>query len=327
VLRKSPFVRRTLTGRQVVTYGMPQRPWQDLYHLFMTMSWPRLFATYGGVFVLFNLVFAALYQLQPGDVANLNPAGYWGRFFFSVETLATVGYGDMHPQTPYAHIIASVEIFFGLMGLALITGMMFARFSRPTARILFARHAVVRQFDGRQTLILRAANERQNVIMEASAQLRLIRDELTVEGSRIRRIYDLPLRRSEQPMFIFGWTLLHVIDEASPLYGATPETLVATKGYLLLTIGGTDETTGQALMSRQEYFPAAIHWNHAFVDIFTSGEDGIDRFDYTRFHDVEPLPEPAPEAASEPLPDQVSEPAPDTVPEQQSDVAAAGRVR
>ena len=277
------------SGRQIETYGLPRRPWQDLYHLFMTLSWPRLFASYAGFFALFNLCFAAAYQAQPGGIANLNPPGYWGRFFFSVETLATVGYGDMHPQTVYAHIIASIEIFTGMMSLALITGMMFARFSRPTARILFARHAVVRQFDGKPTLMLRAANERQNVIMEATAQLRLLRDELTVEGSRIRRIHDLPLRRSEQPMFIFGWTLLHVIDEASPLYGFTPESFAASKAYLLLTIGGTDETTGQTLMSRQEYLCPSIHWNHAFVDIFTSGEDGVDRFDYSKFHDVEPL--------------------------------------
>jgi inward rectifier potassium channel len=290
VASRRPLIRRTSTaGRQVLTFGLPRRPWQDLYHLFMTMSWPRLFVSYAGFFALFNLAFAAAYQVQPGDVANLNPPGYWGRFFFSVETLATVGYGDMHPQTFYAHLIASIEIFTGLMSLALITGMMFARFSRPTARILFARHAVIRQFDGRPTLMLRAANERQNVIMEAGAQLRLIRDELTVEGARMRRIYDLPLRRSEQPVFIFGWTLLHVIDEASPLYGATAESLAAEKGFLLLTIGGTDETTGQMLMSRQEYFPSSIHWNHAFADIFTSGEDGVDRFDYSKFHDVQPL--------------------------------------
>jgi inward rectifier potassium channel len=288
--KPTPTQRATAAGiRQVLTYGLPRRPWQDLYHLFMTMSWPRLFASYAGFFALFNLIFAAAYQLQANDVANLNPDGWWGRFFFSVETLATVGYGDMHPQTVYAHVIASIEIFTGMMSLALITGMMFARFSRPTARILFARHAVVRQFDGRPTLMLRAANERQNVIMEASAQLRLLRDEKTVEGARIRRIHDLPLRRSEQPMFIFGWTLLHVIDEASPLYGATAESFAASKAYLLLTIGGTDETTGQTLMSRQEYFPASIHWNHGFVDIFTSGEDGVDRFDYSKFHDVEPL--------------------------------------
>ncbi len=281
----------------MITSGLPRRRWHDLYHLLMTMSWPRLFASYAGFFALFNLLFAAAYQLQPGDIANLNPPGYWGRFFFSVETLATVGYGDMHPQTVYAHLIASAEIFTGLMSVALITGMMFARFSRPTARILFARHAVIRQFDGRPTLMLRAANARQNVIMEASAQLRLIRDERSVEGTPMRRIYDLPLRRSEQPMFIFGWSLMHVIDDASPLASVTAESLKAARGYLLLTIAGTDETTGQMLMSRQEYWSSSIHWNHTFVDIFMTGEDGIDRFDYTKFHDVLPVEPPeTPEA-------------------------------
>ena len=107
----------------------------------------------------------------------------------------------------------------------------------------------------------------------------------------MRRIYDLPLRRSEQPMFIFGWSLMHVIDDASPLATATAESLQAARGYLLLTIAGTDETTGQLLMSRQEYGPSAIYWNHAFVDIFMTGADGIDRFDYTKFHDVEPVPD------------------------------------
>jgi len=282
-------LRRAPGERPVLTYGLPRRPWQDLYHLFMTVSWPTLFASYAGFFALFNLIFAALYQAQPADIANLNPGGYWGRFFFSVETLATVGYGDMHPQTVYAHVIASIEIFTGMMSLALITGMMFARFSRPTARILFARHAVIRQFDGRLTLMLRAANARQNVIMEATAQLRLIRDEQTAEGYRIRRIYDLPLRRREQPLFLYGWSLMHVIDEASPLSGANLESLKATKAFLLLTIGGIDETTGQTLMSRHQYHSTSLRWNHTFTDIFTTGEDGVDRFDYTKFHDVEPL--------------------------------------
>ena len=293
---KHPYMRRRTFpgGRIIETSGLPRRPWQDLYHIFMTMTWPTLFGSYAVFFALFNLAFAAAYQLQPSGIANLSPAGYLGRFFFSVETLATVGYGDMHPQTVYAHLVASVEIFTGLMSLALITGMMFARFSRPTARILFARHGVVHQFDGRQTLMLRAANERQNVILEATAQLRLIRDELTTEGFRFRRIYDLPLRRSEQPMFLYGWSLMHVIDEASPLAGETRESLQAARGFLLLTIGGIDETTGQMLMSRQEYPPSTLCWNHAFVDVFLAGQDGIDRFDYSRFHDVEQITSPSP---------------------------------
>ncbi|MGA8093710.1 MAG: ion channel [Steroidobacteraceae bacterium] len=279
-------------GRQIETYGLPHRPWHDLYHIFMTMSWPTLFGSYACFFALFNLAFAGVYQLQPAGIANLSPPGYWGRFFFSVETLATVGYGDMHPQTAYAHLIASIEIFTGLMSLALITGMMFARFSRPTARILFARQAVIRQFDGKQTLMLRAANERQNFILEATAQLRLIRDEQTADGFRFRRIYDLPLRRSEQPMFLYGWSLMHIIDEASPMARETSESLQAARGFVLLTIGGIDETTGQLLMSRQEYHPSSLRWNHAFVDVLMTGQDGVDRFDYSKFHDVEPLTSP-----------------------------------
>ncbi|MGH8231147.1 MAG: ion channel, partial [Steroidobacteraceae bacterium] len=276
------------SDRRFVTYGLRRRLWQDLYHLFMTVSWPRLFATFAGFFFLFNVVFAAVYSLQPGDIANLNPDGYWGRFFFSVETLATVGYGDMHPQTPFAHIVAAIEIFIGLMSLALITGMMFARFSRPKARFMFSRYAVIRPLNGQLTLMLRAANARQNIVMEAAAQLRLLRDEVTVEGFRLRRIQDLKLVRDRHPVFLFGWSLLHVIDEHSPLAGASAESLEAQRAYLLLTVIGSDETTGQSLMARQEYPASMLRWNYRFADILTT-EGEVDHFDYTRFNDIDPL--------------------------------------
>ena len=285
-------------GRPFISQGLKDRFWDDFYHRALIMSWPAFFGVAISVFLMFNAVFAMLYQVDPNGIANQYPKGLSGAFFFSVETLATVGYGDMHPQTVYAHLVASIEIFTGMMSLALITGMMFARFSRPTARILFARLAVIRPFDGRLTLMLRAANARQNIILEATAQLRLIRDELTAEGYRIRRIYDLPLRRREQPMFLYGWSLLHVIDEASPLSGANFESLKTEKAFLLLTIGGIDETTGQTLMSRHQYHASSLRWNHTFTDIFTTGEDGIDRFDYTKFHDVEPLPTTVEESSS-----------------------------
>ena len=255
----------------------------------MTVSWLRIFGTFAAFFFVFNLLFAGVYSLQADDIADLNPSGYWGRFFFSVETLATVGYGDMHPQSLFAHTVASIEIFVGLMSLALITGMMFARFSRPTARFMFARYAVIRPLDGRLTLMLRAANARQNIVMEAAAQLRLLRDEISAEGTHFRRIYDLPLIRSRHPVFLFGWTIMHVIDAASPLAGATAESLNAGRAFLLLTVSGTDETTGQSLMAKQEYPVSALRWNHGFADILTTDDDGVDHFDYTRFNDIEPL--------------------------------------
>jgi inward rectifier potassium channel len=281
--------RLTVSGRQIITEGLPRRIWQDLYHFCMTVGGLKLFGALTGLFLLANLLYAGLYALQPGDVTNVDPPGYWGLFFFSIETLTTVGYGDMHPHTLYGHVLASCEIFTGLMSLALVTGLIFARFSRPTARFLFARYAVIRPLDGSPTLILRAANARQNVVMEAQAQLRLIREERTAEGYRIRRIHDLTLRRQAHPIFIFGWNLLHVIDPSSPLYGQSEQSLSAARASLLLTVSGTDETTGQTLMARHEYAAGALRWNHDFVDILSTGEDGIDRFDYLKFHDVRPL--------------------------------------
>lgn len=139
--------------------------------------------------------------------------------------------------------------------------------------------------------MLRTANARQNVVMEAQAQLRLIREERTVENSPIRRIHDLPLRRNQQPTFIFGWTLLHVIDGSSPLYGESLQSLAEANTTLLLTITGTDETTGQMLMARKHYPVSALHWNHTFVDILSQTPDGRDRFDYTKFQDIEPFEE------------------------------------
>jgi inward rectifier potassium channel len=255
----------------------------------MTVTWPRLFASFAGWFLVFNIVFSLLYYLVPGCVANLNPSGFLGNFFFSVETLATVGYGDMHPQTLYAHVIATVEIFVGMLSVALGTGIVFARFSRPTARFLFAKVAVVRPFEGQRVLMFRAANARQNIIMEATAQLRLIRDTVTVEGYRFRRVEDLKLVRSEHPLFVLGWNLMHVIDGQSPLAGETTESLSSVNAIFNLTLSGTDETTGQVLMARQAYPATAIRWDHTFRDIISPGNDGLDHFDYGKFHEVDPI--------------------------------------
>src|ERR1700733_3194946 len=266
---RKPVGRRVLDlgPRQIVAEGIVSPIFHDLFHHFMTVSWPRLFATLAAFFMAFDLLFGFLYYLSPGCIANLSPPGFAGDFFFSVETLATVGYGDMHPQTFYGHSVAMAEIFVGLMSLALITGLMFARFSRPRARFLFAKNAVVRPIDGKQTLLFRAANERQNVVQDASAQLHMLRDEVTEEDYRIRRIIDLPLLRSQHPMFALGWSIMHVIDDASPLKGESAESLAMAKAVFVLTVSGTDENTGQMLMARSEYSCEDIRWSATFRDI------------------------------------------------------------
>src|SRR3984957_19785352 len=288
---RKPVGRRVLDlgPRQIVTEGIVSPIFHDLFHHFMTVSWPRLFATLAAFFLVFDLLFGLLYYLVPGCIANLSPPGFAGDFFFSVETLATVGYGDMHPATFYGHVVAMIEIFVGLMSLALITGLMFARFSRPRARFLFTKNGVVRPIAGKQTLIFRAANERQNVVQDASARLAMLREEVTEEGYRIRRIVDLPLLRSQHPMFALGWTIMHAIDDASPLSLETAESLSNSRAMFVLTLSGTDENTGQTLMARSEYYSADIRWNSTFHDILEEAPDGTIHVDYSKFHDIEPL--------------------------------------
>ncbi|HEY4804887.1 MAG TPA: ion channel [Paraburkholderia sp.] len=275
-------------GRDVLVYGMPVQAWGDFYHSALTMRWPAFFASLAGLFLLLNGVFACLYQLGAKPIANQYPDGFLGAFFFSVETLATVGYGDMHPQTLYAHVIATLEIFVGMSGIALGTGLVFARFSRPRAKIMFARQVVVHPIEGRMTLMVRAANARQNVITEAQAKLRLIRVETSSDGYRLRRIHDLKLVRDQHPLFTLGWNLMHVIDEASPLHGMTPEMLADQHATLHVVIEGSDESTAQTMQARYSWSDGQIRWDHRYVDLM-SDADGVSTMDYTYFHDVVPF--------------------------------------
>ena len=280
-------VRRVRIGqREIVTEGIRRAVFHDLFHYFMTVSWPRLFATFAAFFLAFDTLFGFFYYLVPGCIANLNPPGFAGAFFFSVETLATVGYGDMHPQTIYGHSVAMIEIFVGLMSLAVITGLMFARFSRPRARFIFTKNLVVRPIDGRPTILIRAANLRQNVVQDVSARLYMLRDEVTREGYRIRRVVDLPLIRSEHPMFVLGWTLMHAMDESSSLNSETAESLEKSGADFVLSMTGTDESTGQTLTARVQYSHRDIRWGATFRDMIEEAPDGTLHLDYTKFDDV-----------------------------------------
>ena len=278
-------------GRTFVSQGLSRRIWDDIYHRALIMRWPVFFSLAAAAFLLLNTIFAGIYQLGTQPIANQYPRGFAGAFFFSVETLATVGYGDMHPQTVYAHIVATVEIFTGMACIAVMTGLIFSRFSRPRAKIIFANHPIVRVIDGRQTLMIRAANTRQNVIAEASAQLHLLRLEASPEGFRLRKIHDLKLVRDRHPIFVLSWSLMHVIDESSPLYGETPETLESSQSAFLLSIEGVDETTSQSMLARQQWGHKELRWNHRYLDLVHVDDSGVNVIDYSVFHDVLPLDE------------------------------------
>jgi len=257
---------------------------EDPYHRLLTMPWSVFFALIACAYGAFNAVFAVLYRLQPGSIADAR-RGFADAFFFSVQTMATIGYGEMRPATLYANVLVSIEVLLGLVGFALATGVIFARFSRPTARVLFSDVAVVTQYEGRPTLMFRAANQRRNRILEAQVTLTLARNETTAEGDLIRRLRDLPVVRNRSPLFRLSWTVMHVIDGQSPLHGIRPDELDAQEGELLATIIGVDETLSQTVHARHSYAAAKIRFGRRFADIL-SRSDGMDTVDYSRFNDT-----------------------------------------
>ncbi len=256
----------------------------------MTVYWPVFFGSAALIFVVLNAAFAFLYSLGGEPVANIAGDRMLGLFYFSIETLATVGYGDMHPQTNYGHVVATVEIFTGMCFLAVMTGLIFARFSRPRARFVFARHPVVGIHQGQPTLRIRVANARHNTISQATARLWLLRAERTSEGEQFRRYYELKLDRREHPMFSLSWTIFHVIDQTSPLYGMSKDNFAAADGALILNLGGVDDSSAQRLYDRQIYSQHDIRWQHRYADITSISADGRLVLDYSRFHDVTPEP-------------------------------------
>ncbi len=274
--------------REIETRGLAQGFWTDLYHRSMTVYWPVFFGSAAAIFVVLNAGFALLYSLGDDPIANAGTRNPLELFYFSIETLATVGYGDMHPQTNYGHMIATIEIFTGMCFLAVLTGLVFARFSRPRARFVFADYPVVTTHEGRPTLMIRMANARHNTISRANARLWLIRAEHTAEGDELRRFYELALDRSDHPIFVLSWMLFHVIDKNSSLHGITQADFENSDSLLVLNVSGIDDSSAQPLYARHVYSWHDVRWRHRYRDITSVSQRGRFLLDYTKFHDVVP---------------------------------------
>lgn len=272
-------------SREIVTKGLRLSFWADVSHRCMTARWPGFIAGAALVFIIFNAFFAVLYWIGDDPISNVPHKAYIDYLYFSIETLSTAGYGDMHPQTHYGHFIAGIELFTGIFSMSLMTGLIFARFSRPSARLLFANHPVITEHDGVPTLMVRLANERHNVIGNATARLWLFKDEVTAEGQEVRRFYELPLTRNENPALALSWTLYHVIDSESPLDRLTAADLEAADVSLVIVVSGYDVVAAQTVHARKPYEHSDIRFGHRYVDVLGT-EDGRVRIDYGRFHDT-----------------------------------------
>jgi inward rectifier potassium channel len=277
-----------LGGREVITEGLHLTFWADLSHRCMTASWPAFIGGAALVFVAFNAFFAVFYWIGDQPISNVPDGAYIDYLYFSIETLSTAGYGDMHPQTHYGHFIATVELFTGIFSMSLMTGLIFARFSRPSARLLFADNPVISDHDGERTLMIRLANERHNVISNATARLWLFKNIVSKESQSFRRFYELPLSRNESPALALSWTLFHIIDEASPLYGLNADDLEAMKVALIVVVSGYDVVAAQTVHARKSYDYPNIRFGHRYAEILDTAEDGRLKVDYGRFHETLP---------------------------------------
>jgi inward rectifier potassium channel len=294
--------------------------WSDLYHFLIDRSWRHLLGLIALVYVTSNALFAGLYLLGADSVAGAHSFGDY--FFFSVQTMSTIGYGTMAPHTTWANLLVTVQAFAGTLFIAVVTGLIFSKFARPTARVMWSRHIVFIERDGGRQLMFRMANERNNQIVDAQLRLVLARDHISSDGELMRRFYDVPLMRDRSLLFQLSWTAIHHINDDSPLAGMTPDEMRAESMQLICSLTGIDETSAQQVHSRHAYRPDDFVWDQRFADIIGHTEDGGRFIDYAHFDRLVPMgtrsemaaatnAKPVPTAANA-KPTTTAAPAPDT---------------
>jgi inward rectifier potassium channel len=259
---------------------------RDLYHVLLRASWPRVGAAAAVFYFVVNALFGLVFYLLGGVTGATS---YADHFFFSVHTFGTIGYGSMYPQSNAAELVVSFESLLSLGVNALLTGLAFAKFARPTARLLWSNKAVISDREGVPTLMFRVANERRNHVVEANIRAAVVRAEVTKEGETLRRVVDLPLVRSSSPTFILTWTVMHQVTKDSPLYGMTPARLKEVQAELVLTLTGLDETLGQTIHARTSFLPEEVAFGARYGDIISTTDEGR-VLDYALFHDTRPAP-------------------------------------
>jgi len=251
----------------------------------MQASWPTFFAVVVLIFLLINVLFGLIYAALPGAIGNAEPGSLSDAFFFSVETLATVGYGNLYPASKIGHAIASVEILLGLFFLATVTGLIFARFSRPRAGLLFSRYAVIGRYEGKKAVMMRAAWTRSFPLVDVTAQLSWLEQVTDSNGRTLRRLRELELVRSHNPMLGLAWTLIHILPDDSSMLAAIER---KEPMLLILNVSGTDMLLASSSQAVQRYGRKEIHLDHDFVEMVTVEDDGF-TLDLSKLHEVEPI--------------------------------------
>lgn len=287
-----PRKRRDETYRtgpyEVRVLGVPSPGPRDLYHALLRIPWWAAFAVIVGGYLLLNFAFAALYW-EFGGVANARPGSLLDAFVFSVETMGTIGYGNMYPASTLANLLVVGESVTGLVVTALATGLVFVRFSQTRARLMFSSRAAIGPHDGVPSLMIRVGNERRGNIVDVQFRLTFTRTVQTQEGVSFYRLEELALVRNRAPALSRAWTVMHPIDERSPLFGMDADGFARLEGEVQLEVVGVDETSHQPVHARYTWFADAIVWNSRLADVISETPEGDMVIDLTRFHDVIPF--------------------------------------
>ena len=271
----------------LIKRGVSRYDWADPYRLAISLSWPQFLLALLCIYLTVTALFAVAYMLVPLSVGNARSTSFLDHFFFSLETLATVGYGELYPATVFGHAVASMEMLVGVVFTAILTGLIFVRFSKPRPKFIFADHPVVTTHNGQLTLMMRIGNGQASALADAHCKFSVLIVEISKEGSSFRRIHELKLQRATIPVFPLSWTIMHDVDEHSPLHGLDAASFAASDVRLFVSFYARDPELSQVIHDLRSYSPVDVLFGMRYVDIIANDEQGRPSIDIDRISEVE----------------------------------------
>lgn len=271
--------------------GIPFFESFNFYHYLVTVSWTKFILIVFVGYIAINLLFAFIYYLIGAEnLAGVTALDGFGKFlavfFFSAQTFTTVGYGHISPVGIESNIVAALESLIGLLALALATGLLYGRFSRPIARLLFSKHSIIARFKGMKAYQFRVANKQRSQMINVEVTIMLTILENT-NGVNVRKYYNLKLEYPKINMFPSVWTVNHPIDEDSPMFGMTQDTLMKGEAEIMILLKGYDDTFSQDVHTRYSYRAEEVMWGAKFVNIFGQEDDGTPTIDVDRIDEFQ----------------------------------------
>ena len=278
------FKKHDLRIRRV---GFREPIWNDMYHRLMRITWPRFFGVLLLCYIVINCLFSTFYFLVSDGIAHIEHGDFFSCFMFSVQTLSTVGFGYLYPTSTAANVLVTLEAATGLFFSAAVTGLVFAKFARPSSRVVFSENMLYTHQNGKPYLTLRMGNFRANQVYEGRARMTLLRDQVSEEGEKIRRLTDLSLVRNETPVFALSWTLMHPIAPHSPFFEVSEQQKIDENWEVVITFSGLDQDTAQTIAATTTYRLKQIVRGRKFVDMIELQKNGIRTIDFSKIHLIE----------------------------------------